>query len=78
MVVGKAEVRAHTDVVCARPDNAGGAHLGPAAARPGVPEQALKGAVTRRAQSLRNVVFLREYGTRRPGQRCPGLRSVEL
>jgi hypothetical protein len=29
MVVGKAEVRVHTGVVCARADNAAGGHLDP-------------------------------------------------
>ena len=42
MVVGKAEVRVHTGVVCARADNAAGGHLGPPQSGQGVQEKALK------------------------------------
>jgi hypothetical protein len=40
MVAGKAEVRVHTGVVCARADNAAGGHLGPPQPGHGVQEQA--------------------------------------
>ena len=51
MVVGKAEVRVHTGVVCARADNAGGGHLGPPQPGHGVQEQALRAACSGTRQS---------------------------